>query len=110
MIRRPPRSTLFPYTTLFRSQDIGRAGTATRRIHRRRDAPAAIAVVPLRLAAVAYCVHESRYAVTGAWCRTGTGVGGARGHRGHANAARSAAADPIGAPWGSLRAAGVGHS
>src|SRR5688572_31064933 len=23
MIRRPPRSTLFPYTTLFRSQDIG---------------------------------------------------------------------------------------
>src|SRR3712207_6989951 len=24
MIRRPPRSTLFPYTTLFRSQRIGR--------------------------------------------------------------------------------------
>src|SRR3712207_7200039 len=24
MIRRPPRSTLFPYTTLFRSQDRGR--------------------------------------------------------------------------------------
>src|SRR2546428_13606773 len=24
MIRRPPRSTLFPYTTLFRSVDIGR--------------------------------------------------------------------------------------
>src|SRR2546429_6575595 len=23
MIRRPPRSTLFPYTTLFRSQDMG---------------------------------------------------------------------------------------
>src|SRR2546428_9037172 len=23
MIRRPPRSTLFPYTTLFRSQDFG---------------------------------------------------------------------------------------
>src|SRR2546430_9911562 len=23
MIRRPPRSTLFPYTTLFRSQDCG---------------------------------------------------------------------------------------
>src|SRR2546429_3501508 len=23
MIRRPPRSTLFPYTTLFRSQEIG---------------------------------------------------------------------------------------
>src|SRR2546422_5598969 len=28
MIRRPPRSTLFPYTTLFRSvgQDVGKAG------------------------------------------------------------------------------------
>src|SRR5436305_2234830 len=24
MIRRPPRSTLFPYTTLFRSQTLGR--------------------------------------------------------------------------------------
>src|SRR2546429_2925801 len=24
MIRRPPRSTLFPYTTLFRSADLGR--------------------------------------------------------------------------------------
>src|SRR2546425_9119183 len=41
MIRRPPRSTLFPYTTLFRSRDpgvavagadrpVGRAGLATR--------------------------------------------------------------------------------
>src|SRR3712207_8850169 len=26
MIRRPPRSTLFPYTTLFRSEAIGRIG------------------------------------------------------------------------------------
>src|SRR2546430_5020253 len=25
MIRRPPRSTLFPYTTLFRSRDVGAA-------------------------------------------------------------------------------------
>src|SRR3712207_7836004 len=25
MIRRPPRSTLFPYTTLFRSHDVGAA-------------------------------------------------------------------------------------
>src|SRR2546429_6916133 len=25
MIRRPPRSTLFPYTTLFRSDDVGAA-------------------------------------------------------------------------------------
>src|SRR2546427_9158169 len=29
MIRRPPRSTLFPYTTLFRSIDINRVIAAT---------------------------------------------------------------------------------
>src|SRR5258708_29968882 len=28
MIRRPPRSTLFPYTTLFRSDGTGQRGTA----------------------------------------------------------------------------------
>src|SRR2546422_3609989 len=37
MIRRPPRSTLFPYTTLFRSTRIRsptpRAGRAARRAH-----------------------------------------------------------------------------
>src|SRR5256885_15439583 len=36
MIRRPPRSTLFPYTTLFRSRpDLCRVRTL-RRLHRRR--------------------------------------------------------------------------
>src|SRR2546430_12343325 len=30
MIRRPPRSTLFPYTTLFRSIVIGKTGGAAR--------------------------------------------------------------------------------
>src|SRR5207249_8715406 len=29
MIRRPPRSTLFPYTTLFRSSSSTRSGTAS---------------------------------------------------------------------------------
>src|SRR5256885_13187647 len=33
MIRRPPRSTLFPYTTLFRSQHVARAIS---RIHPRQ--------------------------------------------------------------------------
>src|SRR5256885_6177700 len=28
MIRRPPRSTLFPYTTLFRSAHVGQEGAA----------------------------------------------------------------------------------
>src|SRR2546430_12442241 len=37
MIRRPPRSTLFPYTTLFRSQEprtAGAAGDALERLER----------------------------------------------------------------------------
>src|SRR3712207_7237741 len=36
MIRRPPRSTLFPYTTLFRSDGYG-LDTATPRIGRRME-------------------------------------------------------------------------
>src|SRR5256885_16991221 len=34
MIRRPPRSTLFPYTTLFRSADVDRAIAAARGAHK----------------------------------------------------------------------------
>src|SRR5207253_7448958 len=43
MRRRPPRSTLFPYTTLFRSQDVGpsrgreSASSIHRDIHRRQE-------------------------------------------------------------------------
>src|SRR2546423_10525911 len=33
MIRRPPRSTLFPYTTLFRSRDGGRDAERVRLAH-----------------------------------------------------------------------------
>src|SRR3712207_8755688 len=42
MIRRPPRSTLFPYTTLFRSQergDVARPGLARQRRERRQRDP-----------------------------------------------------------------------
>src|SRR3712207_7576859 len=43
MIRRPPRSTLFPYTTLFRSRAVEQAsrrtdGATVRRAHRKRQA------------------------------------------------------------------------
>src|SRR2546430_5981453 len=40
MIRRPPRSTLFPYTTLFRSQQLAvrHAHAPARLAHRRVDA------------------------------------------------------------------------
>src|SRR2546425_5250816 len=38
MIRRPPRSTLFPYTTLFRSPPLYRKGQRPRKIaHHRHD-------------------------------------------------------------------------
>src|SRR3712207_7589054 len=48
MIRRPPRSTLFPYTTLFRSLGV-RPGVEMRDAHLRilqREAPTAPAVSP----------------------------------------------------------------
>src|SRR5258708_19168684 len=42
MIRRPPRSTLFPYTTLFRSSEVNRLYKLRRELLRLRKA-----VVPL---------------------------------------------------------------
>src|SRR6266481_3368020 len=42
MIRRPPRSTLFPYTTLFRSR-VRRAPRQARRVHRRSQRLAVVA-------------------------------------------------------------------
>src|SRR5215213_6570605 len=41
MIRRPPRSTLFPYTTLFRSRSRVRARAAAR-LRQRRQTPAGL--------------------------------------------------------------------
>src|SRR3712207_9091874 len=53
MIRRPPRSTLFPYTTLFRSQDGGLVAdvvpaVAQRRGEERRQ-PQAVDAEPLEV-------------------------------------------------------------
>src|SRR2546430_10567122 len=42
MIRRPPRSTLFPYTTLFRSSDEGHGGDDDGRCGRDRDCRATL--------------------------------------------------------------------
>src|SRR5687768_17656374 len=41
MIRRPPRSTLFPYTTLFRSGVLSAASASAPMINKFRNAPAA---------------------------------------------------------------------
>src|SRR5687768_18165388 len=53
MIRRPPRSTLFPYTTLFRSQGGARKQPAAplARLDRRRSTPPARISVAFRQAA-----------------------------------------------------------
>src|SRR3712207_9404766 len=59
MIRRPPRSTLFPYTTLFRSHGGGREGPghvkarAIERPSKRRSGGAALAASSLPAACVA---------------------------------------------------------
>src|SRR2546427_3463292 len=50
MIRRPPRSTLFPYTTLFRSTNMpGTAGRAARRTSHRVGGDAHVARIPAPL-------------------------------------------------------------
>src|SRR2546430_11353794 len=47
MIRRPPRSTLFPYTTLFRSVEIGGVAQNARRVQM-LPVPTEAAEEPLR--------------------------------------------------------------
>src|SRR3712207_7945052 len=64
MIRRPPRSTLFPYTTLFRSErphgDVGRNALSLvlddRRLHRR-----AIRIIPLEIRGVDLDAADDRF-------------------------------------------------
>src|SRR2546430_11844800 len=46
MIRRPPRSTLFPYTTLFRSLPLRRVGDEERAELDRLEAVGQLAVLP----------------------------------------------------------------
>src|SRR2546422_2241996 len=63
MIRRPPRSTLFPYTTLFRSLQVERVGVALAAVSDdRNDAaiqPAAIGVAIVE-SANGGCGHRDR--------------------------------------------------
>src|SRR3712207_7911061 len=55
MIRRPPRSTLFPYTTLFRSFGGGK--------RRNRDAPRQVRAVELRARAVGESAVDAQLVV-----------------------------------------------
>src|SRR2546426_5964564 len=54
MIRRPPRSTLFPYTTLFRSRGPSRRQSALR-VRRRLSGPR---VVPVRRHGRGHCADD----------------------------------------------------
>src|SRR3712207_7682464 len=56
MIRRPPRSTLFPYTTLFRSSRIAMAEVLRRRL-RGTSVDFTVRLTELALALVHFTVH-----------------------------------------------------
>src|SRR3712207_7082633 len=63
MIRRPPRSTLFPYTTLFRSLDLGRSGLPAEHLVERLPQLAEAEVVDHRDQQVLLRVGRHQYAV-----------------------------------------------
>src|SRR3712207_9350705 len=58
MIRRPPRSTLFPYTTLFRSSPAARCATTSLTVHPGQAGTAA-AGSPLRASSTIRCRASS---------------------------------------------------
>src|SRR3989449_317145 len=74
MIRRPPRSTLFPYTTLFRSA-LGYAGSWLLRRPTALPARAGGKVVTvLQLLTLAACITASPLARRLAWATAGVGL------------------------------------
>src|SRR2546426_7568023 len=79
MIRRPPRSTLFPYTTLFRSADL--PGVTNGVIYRLRDAgwTDVFRVARASVAELAYSAnvspHDARAAHEAARLATLEGIG-----------------------------------
>src|SRR3712207_8526895 len=58
MIRRPPRSTLFPYTTLFRSPTIAKNRVVSKNLQPRRNA-AHLGLVPRRTVVDRYPLHSN---------------------------------------------------
>src|SRR2546429_9785306 len=86
MIRRPPRSTLFPYTTLFRSPSHARhRARLPRRLHRNLGA-SAFQRLRVRVAHVPGDTPEPPAAAVGAETDRAGGGGAARlrgGARGH---------------------------
>src|SRR5215207_8451084 len=73
MLRRPPRSTLFPYTTLFRSHARSARGRA---LLRRRLGDRPLSAAPRWTAAVGAAGARARTGPDGARRRDGPGGGG----------------------------------
>src|SRR4028118_2437919 len=84
MIRRPPRSTLFPYTTLFRSVPPAATGRPSRRPVRStgrtaRDRKSGSAGMPRPISYAVFCLKKERGRGEG----KGAAGRGARGRQGH---------------------------
>src|SRR5258707_2303317 len=62
MIRRPPRSTLFPYTTLFRSLVQCQAQRRAQRGLERRERHLAVALREVRIADIEQCLVDPHFA------------------------------------------------
>src|SRR5688572_32752454 len=60
MIRRPPRSTLFPYTTLFRSEREARQAAAAEEAARQANSVAAQAAAQVKLMAEQKAARDAR--------------------------------------------------
>src|SRR2546427_3274031 len=59
MVRRPPRSTLFPYTTLFRSQTVNRASSKLTNVRRPRAEAQRRAGAPREPEVVVHEAHQT---------------------------------------------------
>src|SRR2546422_8716114 len=74
MIRRPPRSTLFPYTTLFRSDRVGSGYTLTAAATGiTTGSSAAFSITPGTAATLLFTVQPSDAAAGGAVAPAGQG-------------------------------------
>src|SRR5256885_12701631 len=66
MIRRPPRSTLFPYTTLFRSVEliiVGRGGGSAEDLAAFNDERVARAIAACRVPVISAVGHEIDFTI-----------------------------------------------
>src|SRR2546422_10741040 len=71
MIRRPPRSTLFPYTTLFRSQSIAGGGARAPVRRASRTAERGARLCPPAHTGGGAATHAPRRVAPGNRCRSG---------------------------------------